>query len=129
MFWCSSGLSGAMSQVRAVLALAVTFGQTQELSLVDEVHAVRDLLDARDMRALSLLQDVHELTGLDQALVRAGVEPGHAAAKLFHPRLPAFHVGAVDVGDLQLPACRRFEQACDLQYLIVVEVEACDGQI
>ncbi len=48
-----------------------------------------------------------KLAGFEQAVVRAGVEPGEAAAQHLHVELAALQIDAVDVGDLQLAARRR----------------------
>src|SRR5512147_2935922 len=63
------------SQVVAVLALAVGGGQALEARRVDVAHTKRDLLETRDLQALTTLQHLHELPRLEQAARRAGVEP------------------------------------------------------
>ena len=48
--------------------------------------------------------------GLEQRVVRAGVEPGEAAAHDLDVELAALEVDAVDVGDLELAARRGLER-------------------
>ena len=67
-------------QVLPVLVLERR-GQPLELVGVDEAHPVGDLLQAGDLQALPPLDDLDEVGRLEQRLVRAGVEPGHAAAE------------------------------------------------
>ena len=49
--------------------------------------------------------------------MRAGVEPGEAAAEHLDAQLPAFEVGAVDVGDLQFAAGEGLQRRGDLDDL------------
>ena len=73
-----------------------------------------------------MLQHLHELPGLEQRVVRAGVEPGEPAAELDQRRPVLAHVGEVDVGDLQLAARRRLQRARDVDHVVVVEVQPGD---
>ena len=57
-------------------------------------------------KRLPVLDGAHELAGLEQAVACAGVEPGEAAAEPLDGKLAALEISAVDVGDLQLAACR-----------------------
>ena len=56
-------------------------GKPQQLLGVDEALAEGDFLGAGDLQALALLDDVDELRCLEQRFMRAGVEPGIAAAE------------------------------------------------
>ena len=59
--------------------------------------------------------------------MRARVEPGDSARELFDVQFPAFEVGPVDVGDLELSARRGFEPRRDIEHAVVVEVQARHG--
>ena len=76
-------------------------------SRLDPAGAIGDLLRAGDLQALALLERGDELAGLEQAVVRAGVEPGVAAADDLDVEVAALEVARVDVGDLELAARRR----------------------
>ena len=52
-----------------------------------------------------------KLAACNKRLVRAGVQPGKAAAEALHPQLAAAQIVAVDVGDLQLAPRRRLQLA------------------
>ena len=52
----------------------------------------------------SLLDRLDEVRGLEQRLMRAGIEPRHAAPEHLHFEFAATEVVEVHVGDLQLPA-------------------------
>src|SRR5260221_6597121 len=96
------GIAGALAQVRTVFTLAVAVGQLDEAWLVDEAHAVGDFFDTGDASALPLLQDVHELAGLDQAFMCARVEPCHAATHELHPGLALADISAGSVPEFEL---------------------------
>src|SRR6476469_5589816 len=95
----------------------------------DVAEPERDLLRARHPHALALLEDLDEMAGLDQGSVRAGVEPGEAAAQDFDMEVAPLEIDAVDVGNLELAARRRLQRGGDLYHVVVVEVEAGYGEI
>ncbi len=66
------------------------------------------------------------MRSLEQRFVRAGVEPGHAAAHHFDAELFARQVHLVDIGDLELASRRRLQFGRNVHDLIVVEVETRD---
>src|SRR3546814_12222713 len=72
---------GDVQQVLAVVVLAQRLGEAAELVGGDEALAPGDLLQAGDLQALAMLDGLHELRGVDEAVVGAGVEPGIAAAR------------------------------------------------
>ena len=81
----------------------------------DIAEPQRDLLRAGDPQALALLEDLDEMARLDKRGMRAGVEPGKAAAEHLDMEIAALEIGAVDVGDLELAARRRLERGGDLR--------------
>src|SRR5271169_6349589 len=102
-----SALAGELPQIVAILVLAERLGEPLEVGSGDQALAERDLLDAGDLEALALLDRAHELAGLQQRLVSAGVEPGGAAPELLDRQPAALEIDPVDVGDLELAARRR----------------------
>jgi hypothetical protein len=70
-----------------------------------------------------------ELAGFEHRLVRAGVEPGIAAAHDLDAELPLFEVEPVEVGDFEFAARRGFDLLGQLDNLPIVEVEAGDGVV
>ena len=81
-----------------------------------------DFLGASDTQALTLLQDLDEMAGFDQRGMRAGIEPGKAAAEHLHIEIAAIEIGLVDVGDLDLAARRRLDAGCDLDNVVVIKM-------
>ena len=67
--------------------------------------------------------------GLDERVVRAGVEPSGAAAEDFDVELALREIEAVEVGDLKFAAGGGFERAGERDDLAVVEIEARDGVV
>ena len=114
-------------QVVGVGALADLVGEGGELVAGDVAEAEGDLLRAGDLQALAALDGLDEVCGVQQRVVGAGVEPGHAAAEKFGAELAAVEVPAVHVGDLELAARGGFERFGDGDDLRVVEVDAGDG--
>src|SRR4051794_20127956 len=68
------------NDVLAVRRLAELLAQAVELVALDVAHAPGDLLDAGDLLALPVLEDLHERRRLQQRVVGARVEPRHAPA-------------------------------------------------
>src|SRR5262245_8850286 len=66
-------------QVAAVLVAGHGLGDLQHVGRGDVAHDVGHLLRAGHLQPLALLDGLDERGGLQQRLVRAGVEPGHAA--------------------------------------------------
>src|SRR6476646_10106402 len=86
-------------EILAVVRLAVEkLRQLEQLLRIDEALAEGDLLDAADLLAGAFLQRAHEFLGLDQRIMRAGVEPGIAAAEPLDGELAGFEIGRVEVG-------------------------------
>src|SRR5450830_1147817 len=93
----------------------------------DPAGLVGDLLGARDLQALARLDGLNEIRGLEERLVRARVEPRHAAAEELDVEVAGFEVRPVDVRDLELAARRGFQRRRDVEHAVVVEIQAGDG--
>lgn len=107
-----------------IRVLRARLSNALELLLVDKALAVGNLLDAGDVDALPLLDDGNELGGLEEAVVRAGVQPDHAAAHALHRKGVGAEISLVDGGNLELAARRGLDGTCDVHDVVVVEVEA-----
>src|SRR3954452_23460499 len=75
-------------QVLAVAALLERAGQRDQPVVVDEAAPPGDLLDAADLPALPLLDDLHELGRLHHRGVGAGVQPRGPALEHGDRELP-----------------------------------------
>src|SRR5450759_3410370 len=93
----------------------------------DPAGLVGDLLGARDLQALARLDGLNEIRGLEERLVRARVEPRHAAAEELDVEVSDFEIRPVDVRDLELAARRGFQRRRDVEHAVVVEIQAGDG--
>jgi len=88
-----------------------------------------NFLRAGDLEALPVFQRGDELAGIEQAFVRAGIQPGIAALEDLHIKLALLQIGLVDRGDFQLATRTGFDRFSDIDHLIIVEIEAGDGVI
>src|SRR5690606_5199031 len=103
-----SALDALVQQAQQVAAVGVGRAelarQRLELLGADPALAVGPLLGAGDPRALAGLERLDEDRGLQQALVRAGVAPRHAAAEELDAQAALLQVDPGEVGDHELPA-------------------------
>src|SRR5262245_12198632 len=60
--------------------------------------------------------------------MRSGIQPCEAACETFDPQLLLRQIQAVDVGDFQFAARRRYETRGHINNLIVVEVQTGDRE-
>ena len=102
-------------QILAIVVLLKRLGELVDLLSRDVAHAVGNLFEAGDLEALAGLDSLDEGCGLQQRVVRAGVEPGIAAAHGLDVELVAREVGLVDVGNLELTACRWLYRLRDIE--------------
>ena len=119
-----------VEQVARVLGLAHRRGARGHGSARQPALLQRDLLQAGDLQRLPMLDGLHELAGLQQAFVRAGVEPGEAAAE----QLARAAGRARDRARLtsvisSSPRAEGFSEARDVDDVVVVEVQAGDGPV
>jgi hypothetical protein len=103
--------------------------QPGEVVAPDPALVERDLLEARDLEALTVLDRLDEVRCLEQRLVRPGVEPRHAAAHQLDAQLAARQIREVHVGDLELAPGGGLEARGDLQHAVVVEIDPRDGVV
>src|ERR1700674_2844320 len=95
------------AQVFAILAFRKLVDDPLQLPLIDEARPVGGFLEAGGFQSLPMLDRRDVITRLEQARLRAGVEPRHSAAEQSHVQLVALEVERVEVGDLQFVARRR----------------------
>src|SRR5581483_828388 len=74
-----------------------------------------------------LLNGLDEARGFVQRVVRSGVQPRTAAAEQPNVEDSTSQVLAIDVSDLILPTGGGAERRRDIEDIVVVEVQACDG--
>src|SRR5699024_2006017 len=88
-----------------------------------------DLFGRADHQTLSVLDGPDEVSGLDEGLKRAGIEPSGAARQNPNMQIAVLEVYAVHVGDLVLTALRRPDALGDIDHRVVVKVQARDREI
>jgi hypothetical protein len=109
-------------EILAIAAFRGFLGDPLERLKRDVALPQRDLFGAGDAQALALFEDLDEMAGLDQRGMRAGIEPGKAAAEHLDIQIAALEIGVVDVRDLDLAAGRRLDPSCDLDDVVVIKV-------
>ena len=60
--------------------------------------------------------------------MRPGIQPGDAAPQLLDVQLSSLQVNVIDTGDFQLPAPSRLECGSNVHHLVVIEIQAGDGE-
>ena len=95
----------------------------------DVTHAVGNLFEAGDLETLAGLDGLDEGCGLQQGVVGAGVKPCVAAAHGLDVKLVAREVGLVDVGNLELTACRWLYRLRDIDDVLIVEIKTRHGEV
>lgn len=116
-------------QILAIVVLLERLGELVDLLSRDVAHAVSDLFEAGDLEALAGLDGLDEGCGLQQRVVRAGIEPGIAAAHGLDVELVAREVGLVDVSNLEFTTGRWLYRLRDIDDILVVEIESRHGEI
>src|SRR4051794_27574793 len=79
-------------QIAAIAISRERAAKPLEHRSVDVTHSIRDLLGACDLESLSALDRFDILRRFEQRLVRAGVEPCHAASHDFALELAQFEI-------------------------------------
>ena len=123
VFWLEA------QQILAVVVFSERLGELVDLLSRDVAHAVGNLFEAGNLEALSGLDGLDEGCSLQQGVVRAGIEPGVAAAHGLDVELVAREVGLVDVGDLEFTTGRRLYRLRDIDDVLVVEVKSRHSKV
>ena len=85
-----------------------------------------DLFGASDLHAGTMLDGLHEGARLVKGVMSARIQPGEAAAQPGDSQITAFHVGDVDVGDLEFAAGRGLHLGGNIDDVLIVEIETGD---
>src|ERR1017187_1918762 len=96
---------------------------------VDPAVAPGDLLQARDLQALPMLDHVDKVGGVEQGAVRSCVQPRRAASENLDMKPSGLEIDAVQVGDFQFSALGRLEGARIGNDIAVVEIDAWNRKI
>src|SRR6476661_6937475 len=110
------------SKVGRIVGLPKLLDCSAKLRFVDESGAPGDFLRTSNLRSLSPFKGADERGCLEKTVGGPGVEPCIAATHHLDPKLSLIKIGSIDVGNLQLAACRRFDVARNIDDLLVVEI-------
>src|SRR5260370_20297157 len=64
------------------------------------------------------------IASLEQARVRAGAEPSHAAAEQFYMQLFLLQIEQIQIGDLEFATRRRAQRSAKIDNPLVINIEA-----
>jgi len=98
---------GEIQQILAIAGLSQFRSQGPDSVPVDETHLKGDFLRTTHFQTLACRHRTDELAGLEQGIVRSGIEPCMPAAKDFDHQLVAFQIEIIKCRDLQLAARGR----------------------
>src|SRR5258708_23009172 len=99
--------AGDASHIGRVIAFSQGYSQRRELVAIDVTHIEGNLFGAGYAEPLSLFQGRDKFSGLQEAVGRAGVQPGKSPAHFFDGQFIAIEIDLVQVGDLQFTTPRR----------------------
>src|SRR5450830_99736 len=102
--WPRPSLLEESEEVGAIAGFGEGGGAFAELVVGEEAAAPGDLFGGADLQSLAVLDGPDIVGCLDERVEGSGVEPGGAAGQDLDLQPSLVEVGAVDVGDLVLPA-------------------------
>ena len=110
-------------QVLPISALYDWLSKSLQLLRRDETLAIGNLFRASYVEALAAFDGVNENPGLQQGIVRARIQPGHAAAHDLNIQFSGFQVTPVQIRNLQLSASGWLQRRGDAHNVFVVEIQ------
>ena len=102
------------AKILAVSVGAVRLRQRLKLGGINETKLERYLFRTGNLQSLALLNGLNEGRSLQKRVMRARIEPCHAAAKDFCRKPATLKIPAVHIGDLQLASRRKASVARQL---------------
>src|SRR5690349_6812541 len=109
-------LLGPPPEIGGIVRPAQPVGGGAELGGVEPAIVEGDLLRRHHLDPLAALERPDERSGLVEAVMGSGVEPGEAPAEPDDLELAEIEIGLVDVGDLELAARRRPDPGGDVEH-------------
>ena len=74
------------------------------------------------LQSLALLNGLNERSRLKQRVMRARIQPGHAAAKDFSGESPTLKIPSINICNLKLASCGRLQLRGNFDNLWIVKV-------
>ena len=110
-------------QILAILVLLQGFINFQNVLAADSAIQICNFLQAGNLAMLMLFNRLHKVCRVNKTLMRPGIQPGEALPQQFYIQCPIFQINAIEVGNLQLTAGRRFQILCVLHYAVIIEIQ------
>src|SRR5580704_16375232 len=95
----------------------------------NEAFQVGDFFGTADKQALPMLDRSYELSGLQERVVSAGVEPRITASKLDDLQLLEAQIVPVYIADLEFTTGRRAQGGCYFKHGVVIKIEPGDRPV
>src|SRR5580704_7164081 len=95
----------------------------------NEAFQVGDFFWTADQQALPMLYRSHELSGLQERVVSASVEPRITASKLDELQLFEAQIVPVYIADLEFTPGRRAQGGCYFEHGVVIKIESGDRPV
>src|SRR4051812_30173564 len=86
-----------IEQILSISRFPVRARRVEQLLGRNKFQIERDLFRTSDAITLPLFDDAHELARIHQRCMRAGIEPGEAAAENLDMQALALEIGEIDV--------------------------------
>src|SRR3569623_74952 len=116
-----------MLQVFAVTAFAKRLQKPNKLSVVDPFLSPRNFFRRGDFDALTPLERCDELAGIEEGLMRAGIEPGKPPSHDLGVESTIFEIAPIAVRNLQFSQAGWFQAVSIFHNMMVVKIKAHDG--
>ena len=100
------------------------FGKLKKMVPTDPLVAIGDFFHTGHIEALALLDGLDIVRSLQKAIVGARIEPGHAPAQKFHPKLAPGEVFVINAGDFDFSPGGWLYMFGDVHDLVIVKIKA-----
>src|SRR5579862_565681 len=117
-------------KLEQVSAVAAVFHSASDLLNVlrgNVSGAISNLLGASHHQSLPFLNGLNVERGIHERLVRASIQPCHAASHYYYFQLSSVQVSPVDIRDLEFAARTGLQRFRNLYNLVIVEIETGHG--
>ena len=109
--------------------MVIARGGSQQLRLREPAHVIGHLFRRGNDHVLAVLHRLDKDRRVHEALDRAGVEPGKAAAEQLHLQPVSVEIEPVEVRDLQLAARGRAHPPRHVHDAMIVKIQARDAVV
>ena len=88
-----------------------------------------NFLKTGNLQSLPTFDHLNEIRSRRQVVMASRVQPSGSPAQDFNGKFTCLKVCAIQIGDLQLPACRRLELSCSGARMVIEKIQTRDCKI